>query len=149
MITLGDILREVENGKCKTVYYSTGNLWWTHSEDDLIQARTLGRAAMDKRNEDFLNDPLVPEKEKERLKGLLKLIGKNSPTPLDPTGFPLHMMNDPKEFMKARVQNGKVISTEDIIAVHHQNASPPYKNWTEYFLNKDKGSVDEINTCTV
>ena len=129
MATIKLTLEELKKQNPEMIYYSSGNLWWTHSEDDLKEATEIGGLVSEKRHERFLNDPEQKEEEKKRLAALLQTLkqhqeqyGHNIPT--DPWGCPLFMMKA-KEWIEAAEQKpehfGKY-GLEAFMKTHHQNS---------------------------
>lgn len=125
----------------KTVYYSAGTLWWTDDENDLEEAKKLGMAAQDARLNKVLNDPNVPEVEKERIKSLRAMIRKDdggySGPPLDPFASPLYMIDTKVWIDKAKENVHKFgkYGIEALMQTHHKNKPAvemgPFLNYQE------------------
>ena len=47
MITLEEVKADIKSGKSKRIYYSQNNLWWTHLDSDVIEAREQGKKAQE------------------------------------------------------------------------------------------------------
>lgn len=156
MYTLNEIKADILSGKCTKIYYSTGSLWWTHLLGDVIEATKQGDLARDKRNEDMLANKNMPEKQKEKLKGLIAMIeqGKASRLemflknggkeedfigmPCDPEGANLYEMGDPHTWIKGaedKPEHFGKFGLEAFMKAHHKNcASRCFDKWEFYNL---------------
>lgn len=140
-MTIEQVQEDIKSGKCKRIYYAAHTLWWTHLEEDLIQARAQGRKAQEIRNQKLLNDPNVPESEKERFRGLFKLVA-NSITPLDPSGSPLYQTDDVNDWVDRAIKLPTHFGRHGLAAfmkAHHQNCGGICSaRWEDYNLMCDK-----------
>lgn len=132
--------------EAKQIYYSSGSLWWTHSDDDLKEATQLGDVAREKLMDKFLNDPSKPQKDKDRYSALMANIKKTHQenghgVPTDPWGCPLFQIDADKWISAAenKPEHFKKYGIEAFMKTHHQNC----KLGDEYVLFKTWDQVTE------
>lgn len=117
-ITLEQIKSDIKSGKSKAIYLSDKFLWWTHLEDDLIQATEMGIEYM---------------KDKTRIESIL--IGM-SWHKCDPIGSKVIINKEPGLFIARTLMNPKHYGKHRIQAfmkAHHQNCNNFYSNkWQGY-----------------
>lgn len=149
-ITLEQIKEDIKSGKCKTIYYSSQTLWWTHLEDDLKNATELGEKSQKETCEKLMNDPKVPEHDRKRMEALYKSSREFS-VPLDPSGSPLFEMHNPSEFVGRSEAEPDFFGKHKMdcfLKVHHQNCNGwcP-QNWdavNEYLDRKELSQKSEL-----
>jgi hypothetical protein len=138
-LTLEQVKKELKPDS--RIYYSSGSLWWTHSDQDVKESTAMGIAAQKKLNERFMADPGKTSEEKERMKSLTEALAAHQEkygtnTPLDPYGCTL-LMCDADKWINTAEQKpehfGKY-QLEALMKVHHQNdilKSSPYVSWQD------------------
>ncbi len=152
-MTIDQIKEDIASGKCKSIYYSSCTLWFTHLTSDVEEATKLGienRKALDDR---YLCDPANSIENKNRyvklMKELKKLRKKRNGVqiPLDPTGAPLLVMHDPTKWltMSENAPTGHYgkHGLDAFILTHHQNCKDFFSNkWDAYnnLIDKRNGT---------
>lgn len=127
MITLKQLEREMRIGT-KFVWFSSGSLWWTHSEKDVSDATKLGYDYFQKELVKKVNSQLVSSNEKQALFKIRENINKKMPC--DPVGFPLKKMNF-KTWMKNSLDAEELYGKHGLNAflmTHHQNNKSFFTN---------------------
>lgn len=134
-MTIEKIRIDIKLGDCRTVYYSSQTLWWTHLDADLLDASLKGRQAMEKKMQGLLNNPGVPEPEKKKLKNLFDIAAMNKNIPLDPSGSPLFQCNA-IQFLISAESTPKLYGQHGMnafVKAHHQNCDGNYfTTWALY-----------------
>ena len=132
-LTLDQVQEDIKSGKSKKAYYSVHSLWWTHLEQDLINATELGNEISKKRHAMFMADPNIPKEKKNQMESLFSQI-KDSTIPTDPFGGPL-MEIEVEKWVQGAIDKPEHFGENTLDAfmiVHHQNQSSfPVKNWKE------------------
>lgn len=135
MITIEQIRIDIKLGSCRTVFYSSQTLWWTHLDNDLLDASLKGRQAMEKKMQGLMNNPGVPKADKKKLKNLFEVAAMNKNIPLDPTGSPLFQC-DSLQFLISAESTPSVYGKHEMHAfakAHHQNCDGNYyTTWALY-----------------
>lgn len=146
-ITREQIRKDIEEKKSRTVYYSSGTLWWTHLDSDVIEATKRGRKYMDARNKQFFEDPSKSDLEKAKLRSLLRSLDEAKKSrggvelPCDPIGSPLYKMDDPMKWLNQSESKPDFCGRHGLqafVLTHHQNCQ-------DYFSNKWEGYNDYID----
>jgi hypothetical protein len=153
MITIEQVIEDIKSGKSKAIFLSSRTLWWTHLESDLKDSTKAGRQYQDAVHERVMNDPNVPEAEKQRIrllkaqlvntrKEVAKEVAEVGETgimftvPLDPIGAPLLQNDDPLLFMEQTMSKPSHFGKHGLRAfmlTHHQNcATHFYDKWARY-----------------
>ncbi len=127
-VTIEQIKKDIENGTCKMIYYSSQTLWWCHTEFDLKEATVFGKENTKKRLTKLINDDKVLDSDKRMMREHLKNIDK-SHIPTDPSGAPLFQLDDPIKWIteaEKKPDHFGEHKLEAFIFTHHQN----HKGWT-------------------
>lgn len=160
--TLESIKFDIQMGVCKRIYVSSRTLWWTHREEDLIQATKLGRLRQKIKFKTLLKGPTLSMEDKRRIKNLMDAC-KKAITPLDPDGAPLYINNDPMQFIldsEANAENYGRHGLAAFIKSHHKNSLQAFPDWESYNKllddeNKNSPTDDpydddvDLRACTV
>ena len=139
-ITLEQVKKDIEEGKVNAIYYSARTLWWTHLDSDVEAATEIGKKSRDARIEQILNNPNVPQEDKDRAKAAQEMANKSVVgIPLDPTGSPLYHHTTPEAiigFIEASEKKPEHFGEHGLDAFmmsHHQNCGENcFSEWKEY-----------------
>ena len=135
-ITIDQVKSDIDSGKSTLIYYSTSSLWWTHLDSDVEESMIMGRKKQAKSHEMMLADPKFPKDRKKKLIAIMKAIGKNSITPLDPSGATLYQSEDLNEWIMVAEKKPEHFGKHGLDAFmksHHQNCEgKTFKNWDFY-----------------
>lgn len=143
MITIEQVNEEIKAGNCKLIYFSSSNLWWTHSQDDVVASTVTGREQRMKLHEMMMKDPAIQPAEKEKMATLMRMVSNSAvTTPLDPVGSPLFQMADPVKWMSeaaAKPAHFGRYKLEAFMKAHAQNCGNfCFSSWEQYALIIDK-----------
>ena len=144
--TIDQVKADIKSGKCTLIYYSTSSLWWTHLDSDVEESMKMGRKYMEERDKKLLADPNFPEEEKKKLKTIRKLIGKNSITPLDPSGSTLYQWDECMKWITEAEKKPEHFGKHGLDAFmksHHQNCEGKvYEKWHHYNMLIDSSKTN-------
>jgi hypothetical protein len=145
-MTIKEIENDIRSGKCTAIYYSSGSLWWTHLESDLIDSTKKGINYQKVMKEKMLQDPSITDEHKKKFQSLFNIA--TSTVPLDPIGNVICKMTNPKKWMVMSLLNPKhygACGLRAFIYTHHQNCTTFFSNnWNAYnnhLKSKDNGNL--------
>ena len=135
-MTIEQVIKDIESGKSKMIFYSAGTPWWTHLESDLEEASKIGRQRMRENHDRMMKDPKLPQEHKDRMNALFELANSGKAhTPLDPLGCTLYQTDKPMDFIrsaKKKKQHYGRHGLKALILSHHQNCKEPMATWEDY-----------------
>ena len=136
-ITLEQVKQDIADRKCKRIVYSSRTCWWSHLEEDLIEATAAGKAASEIGFKRMMEDPKITEEVKKKYESLKRTIEKaENQTPLDPTGAPLFESLNPGNWIADAEQKKEKFGRHGLDALmlaHHQNsAGGAFQTWESY-----------------
>lgn len=137
MITREQIEADIASGKSTRIYTAANSLWWTHLDKDVEESTRMGLRYREEADKKFFNDPNVSQEAKRKVRSLASMIAKSRhQVPLDPTGSPLLVMDDPKKWITQALSNPNWYGKHGLAAfilTHHQNCQDYYSNkWDGY-----------------
>jgi hypothetical protein len=139
MISLAQIKEEIEEG-VQMIYYSTSSCWWTHKEEDLIEATLQGRAQTEKIHKLFMNDKFISKEKKSKGAELYNII-KDSKIPTDPMGGPCKQYPNAKAYFEFIISDPSKFGFHELKGLelaHHQNCKGnAFQTWREYLPKKE------------
>ncbi len=135
-MTIEQVKSDIDSGKSTLIYYSTATLWWTHLDSDVEESMIMGRKTQAEKHKNMLANPNVPEKKKKKLQAIINAIGKNSITPLDPSGATLYQSEDLDEWIAVAEKKPEHFGKHGLDAFmksHHQNCEgKAFTKWDFY-----------------
>lgn len=137
-VTIETIKADIQSGVCTHIYWSANSPWWTHLKSDVDAATEQGRKAMlaviDRKIKEATNQGQL--KHLENIKKEYETRLENGMIiPLDPTGSPLYMTDNPLDFIKKSEGRPGHFGRHGIKAflmAHHQNTKVHGLNWNFY-----------------
>lgn len=136
MTTLQQVKLDIASGKALSIYMSAHTLWWTHSEADVKSATKAGREYIEAKRKRIAENPKITAKAKEVSEILFKRVSEFPDLPIDPTGSPLMIVDEPLSFLDEleetwKKENGP--SMDDFMKQHHQNCGgKTYASYDEF-----------------
>lgn len=145
-ITIEQVKQDIASGKSTKIYYSAGTLWWTHLDEDLIQATQIGKVNRENFHKEMINDPNVPQEKKNEAQALWDLMTSSpAQTPMDPSGCPLYEATKPLDWIDAAVNAPDHFGKHKLdafIKTHHQNCDRLiYRSWKAVNEKMDKDAA--------
>ena len=140
MITLEQVKSDIKSGKSKRIYYSKSNLWWTHLDSDVIEARVLGKAAQEEQHKKMMAGNSIPVEEKKRYDALYNIV-KGAQIPVDPLGSLLFQTDDCEKWISEAEKKPEHFGKHGLLAFmksHHQNSRIVFDEWELYNFLIDK-----------
>lgn len=126
MVKFKALKKKIFQNKVKTIWYSSRTGWWTHDPKDLERA---GRMFHDRKIEELTakmnkSQDLI---ERQKIRNVIEKLRISIPQiPLDPSGAPLYIADNPKIFIKNAENNPDHYGEHGLDAfmkAHHKNCN--------------------------
>ncbi len=133
----------IKYGRIKKLYFSSKNLWWTHSEEDVEEVSRIGHIVETLRAKKMLADKDRSVGDELEARKILSL--KYRDKKLGSTGEELVEINCPKRWLKEAERYSSQFGEnglEALMSAHHRNSLVIIDDWGEanvyfeYFVKK-------------
>lgn len=126
MITLKAIKKKIQKNKIKQIWYSSRTGWWTHSLKDVTAAAEMVQSKMIETLEARRKASTDLVQRSMLAKQIEEISKKLPPVPVDPSGAPLYVSDNPKKFIglaESHPENYGKRGLAAFIQAHHRNCN--------------------------